>query len=209
MRTSEENIALIFQFIAEDVEIMARDKPGSFKDLQKELAGFAGIPARDLTLDVLVRLREILIHHLLWGIARHNYRKTASRVREEPKPYAFPNEDAPTVHWHYRQGHFSPLLVQGATVDIAPPANKFLWSVCVSLSQIDAERVRICERDECGKYFFADHANMIFCGQRCGNLDRLKRSRHPETAHQPAQQLTKQAQKPARAQAGGQQAAVA
>jgi predicted RNA-binding Zn ribbon-like protein len=215
MSTFAEHTTLLFEFIAEDMETLAARKPGTFKDLQKALATFAGVSVRDLTVDILIELRGILIHRLLWAIGAHNYRKAVGGTREAPAYYDFPSADAVVVRWVYHEGHFIPTiptLPQEASVDVSSPRSRFLWSCCVCLSQIDSARIRICLRDQCNRYFFAEHGNQQFCTAACSNRDRLKRYRTLATAQQPVlppPTSGRSPARPARAQAGGRQAAVA
>ena len=150
------------------------------------------------TVPILQALQAEARDKIIDIIAAHNIRETRSQAEEESaENYLFPSalrrspsgehyyfpspKTAACVYWSYEHGHFFPYFpssVQRATVDVSTPANRFLWKACVTLSKIDASRVRICRPEECDRYFYAEHGNQWFCSPSCANKARIKRHRY-------------------------------
>jgi hypothetical protein len=196
MRNYEEQFQFILRFIEEDLEALSAQRPGTFQDLQRDLETFVEKKsASEWTVPILQALQAEIRDNILDFVAARNIREMRGQQEEPhtevylfPKAlkragdrYAFPFPD-PTacVHWLYQQGQFFPtfhLDADRATVDISTLANRFLWKVCVILSKISADHVRVCRPEECGRYFYAEHGNQWFCSPSCANKARTKRYR--------------------------------
>jgi hypothetical protein len=201
----EEQLRFVLRFLEEDLETLAAKRPGTFQDLQTELATFVrGISPGEWAVPLLQALQAEIRDRIIDNVASHNVREMREQEEEHGENYLFPSalrrsprgeryyfpppkSDA-CVYWSYEHGHFYPRFpssVHRATVDVSTPANRFLWEVCVTLSKIDASRVRICRPKECDRYFFADHGNQWFCSPSCANKARIKRHRYgnPQILH--------------------------
>lgn len=199
MRNYEEQLRFVLRFLEEDLETLAAQRPGTFQDLQKEIATFVrGVSPREWTVPILQALQAEVRDRIISEVAAHNSRETRGQeeeqhgehylfplaLRHSPRGehYYFPPPNtAACVFWAYEHGQFFPMFpssVQRATVDVSTPANRFLWEVCLTLSKVDAGRVRICRPQECDRYFYAEHGNQFFCTPSCANKARIRHHRY-------------------------------
>lgn len=190
----EEQLKMMLRFVEEDVSTL---RAGALQDLQEDLAKLVGISPREWTIPILQALQAEVRGKIIDNIATHNIREMRGQEEEQhASNYLFPlalrrsprgehyyfplPNPAVCVFWAYEHGQFFPMFpssVQRATVDVSTPANRVLWEVCVTLSKVDAARVRICRPEECGRHFFAEHGNQWFCSPQCTNRAKSKRYR--------------------------------
>ena len=176
MKSYEDQLRVVLRFVEDDLTSI---REGALLDLQSDLALIAGVSRKDWTKPILSDLQK-QARFIIEIIAAHNARESGGQVREDGESYLFPpgKPDA-AIFWSYQDGHFTPKLpssVRRATVDVSTSTNRFLWTLCAILSQIDATRVRICW-EECRKLFYAEHGNQWFHAQSCANRAKLKRFR--------------------------------